>query len=75
MDTVTKITSLVPRLKEKNYNEWNRNIRAILQKNKLWKYIQSDFSKADKGNCLLWIEKSPLFPDSFMKGSNCLWKA
>ena len=56
MDAVTKITSLVPRLEEKNYNEWNRNIRAILRKNKLWKYTQSEFPKADKENALAQSE-------------------
>ena len=61
MDAVTKITSLVPRLEEKNYNEWNRNIRAILRKNKLWKYTQSEFPKADKDNLLSqseWDDKA-----------------
>lgn len=48
METISKINSLVPRLTEKNYNEWNRNIRAVLRKNKLWKYTQSEFSKAEQ---------------------------
>ena len=52
MDVVTKITSLFPWLENKNYNKWNRNIWAILRKNKLWQYIQSEFPKADKDNLL-----------------------
>lgn len=47
METVTKISSLVPRLNEQNYNEWNRNIRAVLRKHKLWKYTQLAFSNTD----------------------------
>ena len=39
--TTTKVTSIIPRLTENNYAEWNRNIRAVLRKQKLWKYIQS----------------------------------
>lgn len=42
MDATTiKVTSLIPRLTENNHAEWNRNIRAVLRKQKLWKYIQS----------------------------------
>ena len=58
--TSTKVTSLIPRLTENNYAEWNRNIRAVLRKQKLWKYTQSEWEsneevleeKAD------WEEKS-----------------
>ncbi len=40
--------------------KWNRNIWAIPRKNKLWKYTQSEFPKADKDNLLTqsqWDDK------------------
>ena len=46
--TTTKVTSLIPRLTENNYAEWNRNIRAVLRKHKLWKYTQSEWG-SDEG--------------------------
>ena len=46
--TATKVTSLIPRLTENNYAEWNRNIRAVLRKQKLWKYTQSEWESNEK---------------------------
>lgn len=56
MESVTKVSSLVPRLNEKNYNEWNRNIRAILRKHKLWKYTQAESPKTDEDNLITQVE-------------------
>ncbi|MCJ1467041.1 hypothetical protein MMC07_005663 [Pseudocyphellaria aurata] len=62
MENITKVNTIqIVRLSERNYNEWNRNIRAILRKHKLWKYTQSEYSKADAENRLSeseWNEKS-----------------
>ena len=58
--TTTKVTSLIPRLTENNYAEWNRNIRAVLRKQKLWKYTQSEWEASEKvpGGKADWEEKS-----------------
>lgn len=56
----TKVSCLIPRLTEKNYAEWNQNISAILQKQKLWKYTQSTWG-SDEGVLETqsdWEEKS-----------------
>ncbi len=43
IDTTTiKVTSLIPRLRKQDYREWNQNIRAVSQKQKLWEYTQSE---------------------------------
>ena len=56
--TTTKVTSLIPRLTENNYAEWNRNIRAVLRKQKLWKYTQIECQSSEKVLKAEWEEKS-----------------
>ncbi len=46
--TTTKVTSLLSGLTENNYDEWNRNICAVLRKQNLWKYIQSEWESIEE---------------------------
>ena len=50
LNVTTKVSSPIPRLTEKNYSGWNRNIQTTLQKKRLWKYTQSEFPAVDKDN-------------------------
>ncbi len=56
--TTTKVTSIIPRLTENNYAKWNRNIRAVLRKRKLWKYTQSEWRSNEKMLNPDWEDKS-----------------
>ncbi len=52
--TITKVTSLITRLTENNYAEWDPNICDVLCKQKLWKYTQSEW----ESNKEVWEEKA-----------------
>ncbi len=54
----TKVTFFISRLTEKNHAEWNRNIRAVFHKQKLWKYTQSEWKSDEEVLKADWEEKS-----------------
>ncbi len=56
LNVTTKISSPIPRLTEKNYSGWNQNIQTTLQKQKLWKYTQSEFPAVDKDNVVTLVD-------------------
>lgn len=52
MNVITKVSALIVRLTKKNYSKDNRNIWAILWKQKLWNYTQSDLPTPDQDNVI-----------------------